>query len=380
MRGGFVYLYGKKIDVMIPYENYQLSPNQIEYVKHVNARNAIEKYVKLHGAEPSDLGNYYTVNEKQLESYKRAFYSLYFAKEVANEDPSKLVDVPMEFSTVDEQTLFGASTFTDTDNYQYEYWRIAILIYNENSYGTWLSEKVSSYAIGTFSSLKNVTIKLNTCKKYAICVHYRRSKRQISLTIDNTFHNFTQYPSNTPIAIDEPQLGDKEYIGVIEEYIPHLNGTIKGVLYTLNPQLMVSVSGLTRGMSIDLKYDFGEAITVTCDENGSLTTNGDMSKLVDNLDSSFSYILTKDKLIGSIVVTDVLNIMNREQNDIQNPQCKIYDRMSRYAVGHTENGSTITIEGGNHCLLLRNSMSYESITIPTQTDIDTGFEFDTVDD
>lgn len=357
---------------MIPYKNYRLNEKQIQFIKSVNARRSIDRYIERNGVEPQNIEQYYTVTERQLESYRRIFYSHYYAREFADEEANNMVDIAMAFSAVEDQVRLGAGAVRGDGNYQYEYWNIAVLVYRDIAPGL---TKVDEYAIGTFSSLENATIQLNTLKKYAICVYHRKSNYQPLFNVDNAFHNFTQYASNESIAIPEPRSDDKEYVGVIDEYSPQLGGTIRGSVYTLNPQLMVTVSGLTQGMSIDLVY--GNAVRITRGENEVLTTDGDISCLTDNLDTSFSYLLTKEKLVNRITVTDILNL---GQTNIQNPQHHICARGGNFAVGHALNGGTITMEGGNTMTLLRNGLSYENITIPPQTDVDTGFDFSPIDD
>ena len=62
---------------MTNYKDFQLGEHQIDAVKKMHQKLAIMGYIKEYGVEPSDISEYYTATEDELELYKRAFYAQY---------------------------------------------------------------------------------------------------------------------------------------------------------------------------------------------------------------------------------------------------------------------------------------------------------------
>ena len=67
----------KKRKNMTNYNDFQLDEHQIDAVKKMHQKLAIMGYIKEQGSEPSDISEYYTATEDELELYKRAFYAQY---------------------------------------------------------------------------------------------------------------------------------------------------------------------------------------------------------------------------------------------------------------------------------------------------------------
>ena len=250
--------------IMIPYENYQLTEKQIERIKGENAQKAIREYIKKHGTEPDDISSFFTISQKDIDRYKRVYYAQKYENEFKEEQTGEKVDVALNFTPIEDSVRLSANATRGEETYQYEYWTIAVAIYNDYGVGYWNSSKIDGYLIGCFTSLDDVTVRLNTFKKYGICMYHRKSNYAYEritsqLPLDNAFHNFPQYPSNmclsdygiyTGAKVNtfvpyETQSEDKEYIGVIEEYYPQKGGTINGQLYSYNPRTIVNVSGFT---------------------------------------------------------------------------------------------------------------------------------------
>ena len=77
---------------MKTYEEFELSPFQIEMLKKANANCAIKKYIKKYGTAPENMEQFYTYTQKQYDAYKRIAYSKYASQQLMNENAS---DIPI---------------------------------------------------------------------------------------------------------------------------------------------------------------------------------------------------------------------------------------------------------------------------------------------
>ena len=393
---------------MVPYNDFQLTEKQINTVKKEYAKQKIAKYIKEHGTEPDDLKPFYSVTETQLEAFRMKLYAKQSIDEFEYEQehgPSEMVETRFSFNNVDdmESPILGFDKLSyklgasvDDDEYQYEYWNIAVI--------------GGDYPIiGSFSSLREAKVTLNTLKKYDIFVYLRKSKygyekTLTSFNIDNEFHQSDMpfgYIKEQPLSDYmvqpkgpkyETQLEDKEYFGMIQKYTPTRNGVVSGSVYTLNPRLQVNVSGLTEGLKCVLHYHsytpyhsaFGwlsypthEGVVVKHEIGQNITFEGDLHNFVQTSDSSFSCYFEKDYLLASFYGL-------RTEIASYNPNIAAKDFWVGWGggclwYGPIDGEANISLPGSSD--IKRNEITVKNEIIPPQgEDIDTGFEFDAVDD
>jgi hypothetical protein len=183
------------------------------------------------------------------------------------------------------------------------------------------------------------------------------------------------------------QSEDKEYIGNIDNYVPHRGGIVRGSVYCLSPKKQIIVYGLASGLTLDV--NIGNGVQFYYNQSGQLTTNGDHSRLTVLSDTSFSYLMTKEELIHKLYESV---ICNWDYNGHGNPFARnlvptnfkfaAYPPRSEWCVCRKENGDeAVGITTVGDYTVFRNEISDCEINIPPQgEDIDTGFEFDVVDD
>ena len=345
--------------------------------------------------------------EDKLERYKKHYYAEYYRKELEFEEkygPSEMIETTFEFSSVDENNsqilgkskslILGNGSSGDNENYLYEYWVIIIPFSAE-------------YMVGMFTSLNDVTIALNSLKKYTIYVYHRKSNHQYAdlmhlwktngtidsgpAKFDNTFHSCPLYVSmdissystrvNGEIINYETQLEDKEYFGIVEDYVPRKGGIISGNVYTLNPRMIVTISGLTDDVKCKIKepYLYDKNVVFTRRQNGDYYANEDNSKITKLSDNSFTYLLTKDEIVNTLTLSRI----NEWKNQISSLNstactwfgCDIYDKDDHFI-------ETLYANDGCAIGLYRNNLTDGgTITIPPYGEnIDTGFDFTAIDD
>lgn len=392
---------------LIPYEEFTINVNILKKLNEYYVSKKINEYYTQNGQLPdSGTVETFTIPEKLMDRYKKHFYAEYYRKEAEFEKeygPSEMIETSFDFSTADDNgptllgakspMLLGASTSGGDAEYPYEYWNIVVFDKTLNK----------CCGIGSFTTLENVSISLNSLKTYAFAIYHRKSKYIYKQTreyipLDNQFHNMSTirddgYISSYSIKNIIPELGysmpgeeyntqseDKEYIGTIDNYTPYKGGIVRGSVYTLSPQKLIMVSGLTSGLTLSLSL--GKRIIFNCDHYGQLTTNGDPSRLTILSDTSFSYLMSKEELINKLRQSRLIY-------EFGNTITVCHPEDANYEIGvgsglscQKENGEVavgVTITGGY--TICRNGISELGINIPPQgEDIDTGFEFNTIDD
>ena len=383
---------------LIPYEEFTINVNILKKLNEYYVSKKINEYYTQNGQLPdSGTVETFTIPEKLMDRYKKHFYAEYYRKEAEFEKeygPSEMIETSFDFSTADDSEstllgakspmLLGANTSGDDTEYQYEYWSIVI-------------DGNNTHKIGQFTSLKNARIELYSLSKYRIYVYHRKSNYQYeSITpgasINNRFsdywwrliegHDISKYPPY------KTQSEDKEYIGFIDNYVPTQGGSVKGNVYTLNPRILLNVSGLTNDVSFELNAYVGlegyygkSSITLMQYSGGTITLNESISGFTRTSDSSFSCVLNKD-IVASILPIFIENGPSpfNDNNRIEEKSCGIpYDFGLRCFVGGEEKARIYPIGFDN--ILHRNDITTMNVIIPPLgTNIDTGFEFDTIDD
>lgn len=99
---------------MIPFDEFDLTLQQIEELKRANAKNEIKKYVKLHGSEPEDISSYFTYTQEQYDKYKRMLYAMQTVNEVEN--IPILPPKPAEVENTPEQESLAATILETIEN------------------------------------------------------------------------------------------------------------------------------------------------------------------------------------------------------------------------------------------------------------------------
>ena len=79
---------------MKTFEEFELTPAQISFLKKMHAREAIKKYVKKYGVAPDDVSQFFTYTQKEYDIYKRIFYANYVVNSVVDDSPN--VNPPQE--------------------------------------------------------------------------------------------------------------------------------------------------------------------------------------------------------------------------------------------------------------------------------------------
>ena len=79
---------------MISYKDYTLTSKELNIVKKVNAKIGISRYIEENGVEPSNIEQFYDIDENRMEVYKRAMYSRYLLSgKQPDGEPDPLPDV-----------------------------------------------------------------------------------------------------------------------------------------------------------------------------------------------------------------------------------------------------------------------------------------------
>lgn len=92
---------------MISFDKFDLTPQQIERLKRINARQEIKKYIAKYGSEPEDITPYLTYTQEQYDNYRKILYSIHTVNEVEN--VSILPAKPVEIENTEEQDLTSES-------------------------------------------------------------------------------------------------------------------------------------------------------------------------------------------------------------------------------------------------------------------------------
>lgn len=392
---------------LIPYEEFSIDRNTLNKLNEHYVNRKINEYFTQHGQLPdSGAVETYSIPPELMDRYKRYYYSEYYKKvcELEKEyGPGENVETRFSFSTNEDSgdeilgssLRLGEGVGNNEEEYQYEYWNIVVI----GGYKYDLGISPTFRKIGSFTSLENATITLYSLTEYQIYVYLRKSNSQYDRTIaaiplDNQFHDFNsgQIIGNTKISdYSTPsnyyttENEDKEYIGVVNSYVPKRGGVISGNIYTLNPRIQLNVSGLTDGATYKLMY--GTPITVLRDSGGSITiVDNNSVNLVQTSDSSFSCLLQKNVIARSVGVyaSTTNNIyIHSLFDEFYYPNNRIEDINSIYG----QTGSIHCFVDGQikdsagFSFIPRNNIITLDVVLPELgVNVDTGFDFDTIDD
>jgi hypothetical protein len=373
---------------LIPYEEFSINENTLDKLNEHYVNRKISDYFTQHGQLPdSGTVETYGIPSELMDRYKKYYYSEYYKKEWELEKeygPSEIIETTFDFSTIEDidstvlgspSLRFGAGVSGGDKEYQYEYWSIIIIGDNWNF-----------RRIGSFTSLKNVTISLNSLKEYTIYAYLRKSDYlydSISegFQVDNQFHKFVGNTGQTiSNYVNGTQMEDAEYIGVVNNYKPTPNGVITGSVYSLNPHVEITFSGFTNGMSCEFAFQPDVvSIIINYKENGELETAGvgDINRLTKLTDTSFMYLVTKQDLIP---VLRLGHYTRSNIGNIQSPQCELIVPHIHLIV-YKPNGLICDGVESNILEMYRNTLTYGVIYVPPQgEEIDTGFDIDIIDD
>lgn len=362
---------------MISYNDFQLTSAQIEHIKRDNATRAISKYIKENGVEPSSNEKYFTATSEEMERYRRIYYSMYLAKgdekTNADTDEGQLISVGLNVSVIDDSSSLNEASLlrlSSNEEYTYDYWDVAVYIKKIGYNGM---AGYYQYKIGYFRSLNNAKITLNTLEKYAFIIHYAKSNHEIN--VDNKFHNFSHYLDEVQTLYED----DKEYIGFVDDFEPKIGKSVKVTVYTYNPQIIVNISGLTNGIECKISkghvgYNLGSYITISRDSDGTITTDGDYSRLSIESESYLKYHLLRTE-IPFLKLTSVINA------DIENKECILETSTYDISINAINKNSIKGLNDGyNTYTLLRNDTSEINIIIPPQENIDTDIDVEIIED
>lgn len=379
---------------VIPYEEFHIKESVLNRLIEAYADRKINEYFTQHGEFPDAeiISSFHTLPTDLMEKYKKFFYTKYYHDKYHYEQehgPSKEIEVSFDFPSVGENNyqilgsvkspILGEGISGNSEEYLYDYWNIAVCADGQR------------YAIGSFTSLSGVTLRVNTVVKYTFWVYHRKSNHQYertmsSLPIDNTFHPFTgddwsyfsisdyRFDTEDGEIIYDTQLEDKEYIGGIVDFEPSEGRNVTCSVYTFNPRVVSSVSGVVEGLYCYLRYgQERDKIKVTHEQGGGLITDGNIECLTQTSETSFDYLITRDKLYPSLGLFSL--------NGIDNPQCTIFNYISSWVTAFISDREIYpTCYGVSY---RRNGIEYNQVMLPTHpegTEIDTGFEIDAVDD
>ena len=141
---------------MISYNEFQLDEHQIDAVKKMHQKLAVMDYIKKNGVEPSNISQYYTATENELELHRRAFYAQYAQNQPY--DPyngHEYVDLGLPSGLKWATCNVGASTPTEYG----DYFMWGSTTPNTNDNCAWenapFNNGSSSWDISYFYSVKN---------------------------------------------------------------------------------------------------------------------------------------------------------------------------------------------------------------------------------
>ena len=195
---------------MILFEDFDLTPLQIEDLKRAHAKQEIKKYISQHGTEPADITPYLTYTQAEYDKYRRLLY--------ANSVVNDIKDIPIQPAKPEE-----------TENTPEQEQTAAGIADAVNS-------GASSYTAGEGETINNVTIPEDATKALTIngpvqdgaTINNEGTK---SVTINNTGDdpiNITV--SNTSSSASVTLKGDSGYNNIYAETnkltAPAVNGTI----------------------------------------------------------------------------------------------------------------------------------------------------------
>lgn len=402
----------KQIDIMelIPYEQFTINGNILKKLNEYYVSKKINEYYTQNGQLPdSGTVETFTMPEKLMDRYKKHFYAEYYRKEVEFEKeygPSEMIETSFDFSATEDgdSTIFGTTRSGENgveDDYQYKYWSVIVE-----------RPGAGDYMVGMFTSLKDATISLNSIRKYNIYVYHRKSNYQYDglmrtiksnatygyepVPLDNAFHVCPVYMGmdissyspwvNGKYISYETQMEDKEYFGVVKDYTPQKGGVISGYVYTLNPRMTISISGLTDEITAIINIDShnidGYAkVTFEIDENGNVLANGNSSGITKISDSLFTYLVTKERIVNTLGLSKI----DSWAEYISNPNhcsVQVWVGGSIYDKNGNELGNMLSNDNGRGCVMCRNGLVNTIVlTVPPYGEyVDNGFDFNVIDD
>ena len=219
---------------IIPYEQFQIKEETIKRLTGFYVDRKVAEYFRKNGVLPTpDVVDTFVMPPEVMEEHRKNLYAKYYKQELDFEKkygPGEMIEISFNLSTSDDNNsellggksplLFGSGENENDTEYQYGYWSIVVM-----------DEKLNILKIGSFTSLENAIITLNSIKKYNIFVYYRRSNYLYDKIISyhpilNEFHDvFTKESGHYEIRMSDyfdyqTQMEDKEYIGVIKDYVP----------------------------------------------------------------------------------------------------------------------------------------------------------------
>lgn len=100
---------------MIPFNEFDLTPEQIDDLKRAHAMQEIKKYVELYGEEPADITPYFTYTTDEYDKFKKLLYSINTVKEVEEIPSAPVENTPEQEATanaISEAAAAGINSYT----------------------------------------------------------------------------------------------------------------------------------------------------------------------------------------------------------------------------------------------------------------------------
>ena len=104
---------------MISFDNFVLTPQQIDDLRRAHAKQEIKKYIKEHGAEPADITAFFTYTDAEYNKYKRVLYANSVVTSV--EELPFMPVKPEEIENTPEQDETASAIADAVDNAQSSY-------------------------------------------------------------------------------------------------------------------------------------------------------------------------------------------------------------------------------------------------------------------
>lgn len=381
---------------MQTYEEYTLNEEVINNLKTALLSQWIERYYNNKGIYPTaeEIANANVWNRETYEKYKRVSYARYLAANINEEESGEMIDVAMNFSTIDDDvpTLFGTKGGGNNEEYQYEYWRIVV-------------QGDEQWKSGNFTSLRNVTIRLKLNEYYNFYIYLCKSNSEYNKLGRELITN--EFDSSSSILYDyydtdseTLQINDKEYIGKVLNYQAIPNHNISGTVYTLNPCLKCIINnfGPDRGLlsleyehHIDLNSFTPQKETINFwYSNNEIQTDG-IGTIAQLSGNSFSYVFSKKERrawfngAGSMGFSE--NFYTGENDDIlietDMSKKNVTIRREGYFVTVTKEGYIPYTNSERDVIfwVYRNEESVTEFTVPPgESEIDTGIDVGIIDD
>ena len=350
------------------YQDFSLTNEQIEHIKRKNAEIAIRKYIKKNGQEPSDISSFFTISDKDIELYKRIFYSI---ESIYNKNNDNIfINSLIILSNINEDKFI--------DDFKYSYWRI--FIYKGSLENYRLSG--TAYKVGNFSDLEKANITLPLNEQFSFIIYLIKSNNLHNKlgneTIDNNFHNpvyHNLYDYNNDGFFED----DKEFFGIIDSFQIKENQPITGTVYTFNPKLSCIFENYDKEKGIIYSNKLNknkEIIKFWYSDDNFIKTNGDgIINIISN--TSFSYTFSKKELVNRINVSSEIVRNNQTCFSSQsNPEAII----GMFNLDGSRNGINFSINKENYISsnlnpiysLKRNSLSTITLNVPnlnSETDV-----------